>query len=165
MKKKLLFTILTLLLVFSVFGGAYAKNEAKHSKVELLKQRLVEFRDKVDNDIALSFNINLGNLTQLDRQEIFSNEQYKNIAFTLMDVMIEQEDGDIIPSVYLDEKNNELYILEKKSDGMNVLHKYVTDSVQSLSSVQSNEDNHSTQWVEVNLNKADGKIIEFDEID
>ncbi|MCM3079624.1 hypothetical protein [Brevibacillus invocatus] len=163
MKKTLLFTSLTLVLVFSVFGGAYANKDLKLSKVETLKQRLSEFKEKVDNDVAQSFEINLDELVELDRKDVLNDEKYIGIGDKLMDVMIEQEDGDIIPSVYLDEENNELYILEKKSDGTNVLHKYQPEN--SKDQLSSKSSKFSLEWSEVEKEEADGEIIDFEEVE
>lgn len=163
MKKSLLFTSLTLVLVFSVIGGAYANKEMELSKVETLKQRLSEFKEKVDNDIAQSFDINLEELVELDRKVIINDEKYKGITNKLIDVINEQEDGDIIPSVYLDEENNELYILEKKSDGTNVLHKYQPEN--SDAQLSSKSTKFSLKWSEVENETADGEIIDFEEVE
>lgn len=77
--------------------------------------------------------------------------------------MSEQEDGDIIPSVYVDEENNELYILEKKSDGTNVLHIFQPEN--SDNHLSSNSTKLSLTWSEVEKETADGEIIDFEEVE
>jgi hypothetical protein len=162
-KIKILFSVLTLLLAFSVVGGVYASKETSNSKTKLLKQRLAEFRETVDEEIAQSFEISLEDLKELDRQDVLSEEKYKDIAMKFMDLIIEQDEGDIIPSIYLDEENNELYLLEKKSDGTNVLHKFESGKSKMRSSSIDGEE--SNEWVEVITEEADGEIFDFEEVE
>ncbi|KZE47095.1 hypothetical protein AV540_20030 [Brevibacillus parabrevis] len=164
MKKSVLFSGIALALAFSVIGYA---NASKQDDMVIVKQRIAEFKEKVDNDIASSFDINLDDLKKLDHKEVLKSEEYKGIAKIVMNIMLEQANGDVVPSIYMDEENNELYILEKQADGTNILHKYSKnnegyDTERTVDAKNSGTDEES--WNEISTEKSEGKIIEFEEV-
>ncbi|QOT00005.1 hypothetical protein JNUCC42_04420 [Brevibacterium sp. JNUCC-42] len=167
MKKKLFLVAGALVLTVSAVGGATYAGMSKEKKVQLLEQRLVEFKANVDNDIAESFDVNLDNLEKLDHKEILNDENQIAIAKKYMEVSMEQEVGDIQPSIYLDKDKNELYILEKKAEGKNILHKYEQKQTRSLSKSSNDSTSNDLKadvWSEVSTDKAKGKVIDFEEV-
>ncbi|MEJ8545184.1 hypothetical protein [Brevibacillus borstelensis] len=165
MNKKII-TVLTIsLLSISAIGFANAssvKQEIPLEKKVKLEKNLKEFRDKVNDDIASSFNIELSGYKQLDRAALFQDKSGELDALknAFMEVIENQEEGDIMPNIFINEETNEGLILEKKSDGKNKIYKLEKGNSKNLSKHTNHDD-----WKIVDEDETEGEIILFEEVD
>ncbi|WP_102275542.1 hypothetical protein [Cytobacillus massiliigabonensis] len=140
MKKSLIIVAgLFILLVGTSLGSANEKNvyifeNPTNAKEQEIKDEIEkannEFLREVNEDVQSSFKLDLTKYEAVELSEIFKNDEYDNLVSILMDVMIEQENGDIVPSVYI--KNDEAIILEKKATGKNIYHEIKFDNEKNI---------------------------------
>ncbi|MBO8157175.1 MAG: hypothetical protein H0Z32_12000 [Bacillaceae bacterium] len=92
---------------------------------EKIDQANNEFRQKVLDDIKKSFSLQGSDFKEA-RSELLNDQNFKEFRWVYMEVVKNQEEGDIMPVLYYNQ--NQAYILEKKSDGTNVMYTLKKDS-------------------------------------
>lgn len=97
------------------------QNQFEQEIKQEIEQRLTRFKNEVDSDILSSSDLSLDGYTLIDNQTFYTDETYKPVAILISkEVIMQQENGDIIPSVYINGDNG--YVLEKKADGTNHIY-------------------------------------------
>lgn len=133
MNKKLFFSILVvaILIVGASIVGATEKNyfsfstpstEKEIAIKEMIDKRVSDFKDAVDQDIKDSFDVKLEDFKKIHQKTIMTDEKYKDLKSIFLDILFKQNQGDVIPSVYVNETEGSGYILEKSVDGTNTIY-------------------------------------------
>jgi F0F1-type ATP synthase delta subunit len=151
MRKQALIIGTALTLALGALGAVNAEKEKSEIKPEVaaqLEKNIQEFKNEVDTDIIQSFKLDLTKFDKIDHKDVMQKDEYANLRKAFIRVAMEQSEGDIMPSIYLQNKNT-AYILEKKSDGSNVVHEFKLKG---------------DKWEATDVKKSKGKIIKFKEI-
>lgn len=105
--------------------GLDAKQKEMYIKME---NELTNLRTNIVHDFQKNYELDFDKYKQVSLEELFKHGLYYKFASVIMsDIMAKQSQGDAEPIVFINEKENEALILEKKSNGENHLHTYHYD--------------------------------------
>lgn len=132
--------------VASQLGHAFKvpTNEAEVKIKKEIDQKINAFRATVNQDVSNSFGLNLESYSEINYKEILSG-QHDELKNAFFEVVVTQKPGDVMPSVFINNSQNEGYILEKKANGTSVIYTLKKDG---------------SSWVIVSQDMKPGKYIE-----
>jgi len=169
--KKRLILFITSVFLLSLASVSYAKDinktffnfkvpqNATEEKIEKeVDTKMVEFKQKVDDDIFNTFNLPSEEYEAIDVNMLLDDGsiEYNALKDLLISICVEQKVGDILPSIYLSKENrNEGYICEKKNDGTNIIYTIKRETNDKINANDTND----TKWVIENTEKKSGESL------
>jgi hypothetical protein len=148
-KNKNYFLIITIFIsTIILFSYSLLNAYSKEINNSITNENPILVHKVIDAEIANSFGISLLNLKNIEKKELFKNQNnqyYYSLLMQFKQVMEDQKSGDILPSIYLNKEGTSCYIFNKKADGTNCIYIY----------------EYKDKWNLLDIKKKKGKILSF----